>query len=85
VTGWILRVEWPIHDPAMYDTEAITEAWFQLPGMAEEHQVTFADQPKMRVVALPVERQLELGATRAVVCEAPVFRRTTTNPKEKVA
>lgn len=85
MTGnWTLRVVWPIEDTAMYEAEAITAAWFELPGFAEEHQVTLTDRPKMRVIDLPAAQQQELGATRAVVCEAPVIRRTTT-PKEIAA
>lgn len=85
MTGWTLRVVWPIENDAMYDTEAITAAWFQIPDLAEEHQVTLTGQPRMHVVALSAERQQELGTTRAVVCEAPVIRRTTTTPVERKA
>lgn len=76
MTAWTLRVVWPIHDPAMYDAEAITAAWSELPGFAEAKQVTFADRPRMSVVALTDEQRVAFGASRAVVCEAPVIRRT---------
>lgn len=82
MTAWTLRVMWPVLDAAMYETEAIYEAWAELPQFAEDRQVTFADSPKMRVVQLTPEQQVKFGASRAVVCEAPVIRRTN-SIKEK--
>lgn len=85
MTSWILRVVWPVHDDAMYDAEAITAAWFEVPGFAEEHQVTLTDRPRMKVVVLGAGQQQELRATRAVVCEAPVIRRTAPSQNAKAA
>lgn len=75
MTGWTLRVVWPIHDPAMYETEAVAAATFEWPWFAEKHQVTVTGSPTIRVVPLGVQQQVELRADRAVVCEAPVIRR----------
>ena len=85
MTGWKLRVVWPVLDDAMYDIEAITEAWFQLPQFAEDLQVTIADRPRMAVVALTLEQQRKWRAARAVVCEAPVIRRNCTPTRGRKA
>ena len=73
--SYLLRIEWPIHDPAMWGAEAIQLARPQVAVYAEEHQVTLLGTPHLRVVGLPAERQAELDATRVVVCEVPVRRR----------
>jgi hypothetical protein len=70
-----LRVEWPIHDPEMFDDEAIADAWFDWPRHPEKHQVTVVGTPLMRVEAIPPERWRQARARRAVVCEAPVIAR----------
>jgi hypothetical protein len=77
MSGLALRVVWPIHDDAMYEAEAFVAAWFEWPDRVEEHQVTVTGTPRMRVVLLSPEQQVHLRASRAVVCEAPVIRRTT--------
>lgn len=74
-TSWDLRVEWPIYDDGMYDAEAITAAWFDVPGIAEHHQVTIAGPPRMRVHKCMPEQVERLGAYRVVVCEIAVLRR----------
>ncbi len=75
-----LRVVWPINDEAMYDDEAMTEAWFDWPKHPEHHQVTVVDNPRMQVVCLDAEQRQKLRASRAVVCEAAVIRRASTTP-----
>lgn len=74
----ILRVVWPIEDEAMYDREAIADAWLDWPRHPERQQVTVVDTPRMTVVRLDEQQQAALRATRAVICEAHVIQRITT-------
>ena len=74
-----LKVVWPILQEAMYDDEAMADAWFDWPRFPEMHQVTVVDTPRMFVVRLDGFQRLALKADRAVVCEAAVITRT---PKE---
>lgn len=74
-----LRVVWPIHDPGMRDAEAIATATFEWPTFAEERQVTVTAPPRIRVVQLDAHQRQGLNAERAVVCDAPVIRRQTTD------
>jgi hypothetical protein len=76
-----LRVVWPILDEAMYDDEAMAEAWFDWPKHPEQHQVTVLDNPRMDVIRLEGWQRLALKADRAVVCEAPVVQRIPTKEK----
>jgi hypothetical protein len=85
VSGLTLRVVWPIIDDAMYDAEAIADASFEWPVFAEQHQVTVLDTPRIRVVHLDDQQRQGLNARRAVVCEAPVIKRTATTPHERTA
>lgn len=73
-----LQVVWPIHDDAMYDTEAIALAWEQWPAFAEAEQVTVVGTPKIRIAPIAAPHQEEMQATRAVVCSAPVIKRSVT-------
>lgn len=83
MNGLTLRVIWPILDDSMYDTEAITAAWFEWPAFVDRYQVDAVDVPRMRVVELTAHQETDLGATRAVVCEAPVVRRTSSISGQK--
>lgn len=71
-----LRIVWPIYDTFMSDADAIAAAWFELPELAEERQVTVVDRPRMTVVQLDGDQQQTFRASRAVVCDAPVIKRT---------
>jgi hypothetical protein len=77
-----LRVVWPIVNDAMFDHEALTEAWFDWPHHLREWRVEPVESPRIRVVDLADirldARQQEAfrSATRAVVCDAPVVKRT---------
>ena len=82
----VLRVVWPIHDDAMFDAEAIAYASLDWPALAEKHQVTALEVPRYRVVQLDEQQQRGFNAKRAVVCGAPVIKRTPiTSSKEKAA
>ena len=85
-----LRVVWPILDDAMFDDEAIVEAWLQWPRFPEQYQVTVVDNPRMQVIRLDGHRKRAFQTDRAVICEAPVIQRTsgkdsTMTPACKVA
>lgn len=80
-----LRVEWPIHDEAMYDDEAIAQAWFDWPHHPELHQVTVVGQPRMWIEPIEPGRQRQARAARAVVCEAAVVARIPTTISRKAA
>lgn len=75
MSTYTLRVVWPILDAAMYDDEAMAQAWFDWPAFPEHHQVTVVDNPRMEVVRLEAWQRLALKADRAVVCSAPVVQR----------
>lgn len=77
-----LRVVWPILDDRMYDAEAVTAAWFEWPAFVDRYEVDAVDTPRMRIVDLTAQQETDLGATRAVVCEAPVVRRGESRPPE---
>ncbi|WP_045740905.1 hypothetical protein [Actinoplanes rectilineatus] len=81
----ILRVVWPIHDDAMYDDEAIADAWIDWPHHPEKQQVTVVDTPRMHVVRLDPRQQEAFGASRAVMCEAHVIERTPIPIKKEAA
>lgn len=76
--GLKLRIVWPVVDPAMYDTEATTAAFFELPDFLERFGVDLADRPVMRVRDCTPEQVERIGAVRAVVCEVAVTRRSNT-------
>lgn len=80
MTGLSIRVCWHIHDDGMPEEEAFTRAWFDWPEVAaetaERHQVRVVDTPRMRIVLLRPELQRRYEASRAVVCDAPVIRKS---------
>ncbi len=85
MSGLKLRVVWPIVDDAMYDDEALAEAWFEWPAFPERYQVTVVDSPRMQVIRLDAEQRQQMRASRAVVCEAPVIQRAQSTPSERRA
>lgn len=65
MSGWLLRVVWPIEDPATFSEESIAAARADLPAIAEEKQATIVGPPRF------------LAAAGKVVCEVPVHKRVT--------
>lgn len=65
MTGWTLRVVWPIEDPAAFSEESIATARADLLTIAEGFQVTLVGTPAFRT------------SVGQVVCEVPVYRRVS--------
>lgn len=82
---YLLRVVWPIHDDDMFNTEAITAAFFDWPRFVDRYQVEPTETPRMRVIDLDDRQRMKLRANRAVVCEATVISRTHTTTERTAA
>lgn len=89
MSAFKLRIMWPILDDSMFNHEAIHAAWLEWPRLARNEcrlrRVVLTGTPSIRVVDLDAEQEEVLGATRAVVCEAPAERLSITPHEQKEA
>jgi hypothetical protein len=65
MTGWTLRVVWPVEDPAAFSEESIAVARADLLAIAEGFQPTLLAPP-----VFPTR-------TGEVICEVPVCRQVS--------
>jgi hypothetical protein len=83
MSGLVLRVVWPILDPAMRSDEAIADAALQWPSFAENYQVTVLELPRIRVEKTDELDRIRHRTDRVVVCEAPVIKRVPKTPQRR--
>lgn len=71
MSGWTLRVVWPIEDPQLFDWEAIEAARRDLPNVAADSNAIIAGPPTFRVVQCNPDSWP--ATATAVVCEVPAL------------